>query len=62
MDTKLLTRLDFENIMVALDETKKKLRDAIFKTNDLSLQRYYINILNTYDKLAEKIDIILGEE
>ena len=62
MKTELLTKNDLINIMVVLEEKKIDLKDNIFKTYNQELKNQFIIILKTYEKLTDKIDIILEDE
>ena len=61
MKTELLTRNDLLNIMSAVNSYKFQLEKSIDNANE-ETKDYYIKALKTYDKLADKIDIVLGEE
>ena len=61
MKTELLTRNDLINIMSAVNSYKFELEKSIDNANE-ETKDYYIQALKTYEKLTDKIDIVLGEE
>lgn len=62
MKTELLTKNDLINIMSAVNSYKFELEKSIDNAYSQEEKDYYIQALKTYDKLADKIDIVLGEE
>ena len=61
MKTELLTRNDLINIMSAVNSYKFELEKSIDNANE-ETKDYYIQAYKTYDKLVDKIDIVLGEK
>lgn len=62
MKTELLTKNDLINIMSTVNSYKFELEKSIDNAYSQEEKDYYIKALKTYDKLADKIDIVLGEE
>ena len=62
MKTNLLTKNDLINIMSAINSYKFVLEKSIDNACSKKEEDYYIQAIKTYEKLADKINIILGEE
>lgn len=62
MKTKLLTKLDLLNIKTALDDLRGVLNYQISNIEDDKEKEVSVKTLKIYDKLSDKIDIILEDK
>lgn len=62
MKTNLLTKLDLLNIKTALDDLRGVLNYQISNIDDDKEKEVSVKTLKIYDKLSDKIDIILEDK
>lgn len=62
MKTNLLTKLDLLNIKTALDDLRGVLNYQISNIEDDKEKEVSVKTLKIYDKLSDKIDIILEDK